>query len=75
MYKMNTPIGPIELNNQANIFVKTKEEGQEIQPFELVKETVEKQLIAENNEILKDNKLKELISKYPVVINKIQKKE
>lgn len=73
--KVNVLIGPIVLNNHANIFVKIKEEGQEIQPFELVRESIKKLILTERGEILKDNKLDELISKYPVTINKIQQNE
>jgi hypothetical protein len=73
--KINTPIGPLELDNHVKTFVKTKEEGQEIQPYELVKETIEKHLQVESMKILKNNKLKELMNKYSVEINKIQKKE
>jgi len=72
--KMNVVIGPVELDNQIKIFVKTKEEGQQIQPFEFAKETIEKHLIAKNIKMLKDNKFNELMSKYTVTINRIQKK-
>ncbi|MEI6048834.1 MAG: hypothetical protein WCS03_08035 [Bacteroidota bacterium] len=72
--KMNTPIGPLELDNQTIILIKTKEEGQEIPPFDLAKERIEKELIREKLEILKDKKISELISKHPIIINKIQKK-
>ncbi len=73
--KINTPIGPVKINNQESIFIKTKEEGQEIQPYEQAKETIEKQLITENMEIIKDNKLKELMNNHPIKINKIQKEK
>jgi hypothetical protein len=72
--KMNVPIGPVELNDQIKIFVKTKEVGQQIQPFEFAKETIKKHLIGENMKMSKDNKFKELMSKYTVTINRIQKK-
>jgi len=73
--KINTPVGPVLIKNQESVFIKTKEEGQEIQPYELAKEEIRKQLIAENMEILKANKLRELTSNYSITINKIQKEK
>lgn len=69
--KLNSPIGPFEWNNRGYVFVKTKEEGQEPQPLDLARETIEKELIAENAEILKGKKLKALKSKYDLTINKL----
>lgn len=71
--KMNTPIGPLEFNNHIYLFIKRKELGQKIQPFELVKENIKEQLITKKRNIWNDNKLKELKGKYPVIINKILK--
>lgn len=69
--KLNSPIGPFEWNNRGYVFVKTREEGQEPQPLDLARETIEKELIAENAEILKGKKLKALKSKYDLTINKL----
>jgi len=70
--KINTSIGPFEVNDQVIIFIKTKEEGQEVPNYEPVKERIEKILMAKRIEMLKEAKLKELIKKYHILINKIQ---
>ncbi|WP_299290323.1 peptidylprolyl isomerase [uncultured Mucilaginibacter sp.] len=69
--KPNTAIGPFEWNNRGYVFVKTKEEGQEPLPLDVAREAIERELIAENAEILKEKKLKELKSKYALTINKL----
>ncbi|MCK5169864.1 MAG: peptidyl-prolyl cis-trans isomerase [Bacteroidales bacterium] len=68
---LNQLEGPIDYNNVCILFVKTKQEGKKIKPFEEIKEEIRNIITDDKADVLKKQKIKELKEKYPVSINKI----